>query len=814
MASRLTVVLVSLLLATPVVIFWLWLVILPDRLATQCPEECICGPDGYYVNCSASSLNSIPSNLPTAVRNLILNNITLTYFQNDSFVSKGLVELEVLYADFCKLIKIELGAFNGLTKLTQLTLRGNEISEIIPGTFQNISRLGYLDLSYNRIEQLESDVFSGLVDLEYIDLVGNKLQFLHPHTFVRLPNLLTLNLSNNSALQIPTDRHFINSHSLKHLGISGCNVFSVSVETFANVSALEWLDLSENRIRSLDIFLLKVLPKLTKLRLNRNEISEIIPGTFENFSRLEYLELVNNRIEHLRSDVFSGLVNLKYIHLQGNKLQYLHPDTFVGLPNLQSLFLSDNSGLQIPTEGHFINSRSLKFLGISYCNLRSVSVETFANVSSLEVIDLSFNYLRSVDINILKALPKLSTLYLYFNPIHCDCKMQEVWRWCQDHNIQTASWLLAPKCYTPSEVKGLWWEVLEKGQCLQDNIHYYGDYKNTSYIYTLIGKIREKETNKSYNLVKHYVFLVVAVLFIFGTTFNIILIIIITHNKDMRTVPNMYILNLAVSDIIILILYFHRACINRFPDIRPQEEFVCLYYQIITRMSICLSVYSIVVLSVQRYTVTVNPLQFHVSSQLTWRATGTTICGLWIVAALFALPVARSSYYFCKSTFLYRTNYYPLLAIFYLIVSCLLPLFVTAFCYIITSIHLWKSSRPISEETQNPNLNTRKNTAKVLLGLIVVFLITYVPFHIFETHFCFRIFVTSSTGKVNEQIDTIAKLNGIMLIPEYLPLINSCLNPVALFSTSRAFRNHFKRYFTFCCKTNSPPTDLELANRN
>jgi len=41
----------------------------------------------------------------------------------------------------------------------------------------------------------------------------------------------------------------------------------------------------------------------------------------------------------------------------------------------------------------------------------------------------------------------------------------------------------APEGDTPSEVQGVSWWVLEKGQCLEGNtsMYYYGDYKITSY---------------------------------------------------------------------------------------------------------------------------------------------------------------------------------------------------------------------------------------------------------------------------------------------------------------------------------------------
>ena len=697
MPSRLTVVLVSLLLATPAVIFWIWLLIQPTMEAKLCPEECRCGREGYFVNCSGSGLNSIPSILPKYVRVFVFEKNNLTFFENESFVSRGLVELNIIKAEYCKIRKIELRAFNGLTKLTHLSMKGNEISEIIPGTFEKISSLEYLDLSYNRFE-------------------------------------------------------------------------------------------------------------------------------------------------HLESDVFGGLVNLKYINLGGNKLQYLHPDTFVGLSNLQSLFLSKNPGLQIPTDRHFINSHSLKELGMSFCNVRSVSVQTFANVSALELLDLSYNNLRSVDVNILKALPKLAELYLYGNPLQCDCQLQEVWRWCQDHNIQTAYKDTAPECDTPSEVKGIWWGVLEKVQCLQDNIYYYGDYKNKRYIYTHIEDFdrdpkkdgdtitdKNTETKQGGNISRffnQYRLPTAAAFFLFGTTCNIILIITITCNKDMRTLPNMYILNVAASDIIYLTVLFWDAW--PFSDSWLRGDFMCTAIPFCYRMSIGLTAYSIAVLSIHRYRVTVNPLEFHASSRQTWLATGATICGVWIVAVLFAIPSARSRFYCWDTILLWHLTYYQRVAIFQLTVSFVLPVCVISFSYIMTARHLVESSSSFSEETQNPQLNTRKNTAKVLLALTVVFLITYMPCHFYRAFYYSSIYFDNFTGKIISEFGSSYDLIDIMPIPHVFLSINSCLNPVALCCTSRAFRSHFKRYLTCCCNTKSTkcttsttstkstkstPIDFELTKR-
>ena len=122
------------------------------------------------------------------------------------------------------------------------------------------------------------------------------------------------------------------------------------------------------------------------------------------------------------------------------------------------------------------------------------------------------------------------------------------------------------------------------------------------------------------------------------------------------------------------------------------------------------------------------------------------------------------------------------------------------------------SSRSISEGGQNPQLNTRRTTAKIVVGLTVVFMISYVPYHVIWTYVNYtknqKVYFSVSNDLFFE-IWTTTHLFSTCLL-----LINSCLNPVALFCTSSPFRQHLKRYLTCCCKTNSPPADLELTRSN
>ena len=130
MSSRLTVVLVSLLLATLTLIFWLWLVILPAREAILCPERCRYHPEGYHVACSSVSLNSIPLILPKNVHNFVLGSSSLTSLSKDRFVSSWLNELEEISIKDCEIGTIKLRAFSGLWKLALLSTCGSRVREI------------------------------------------------------------------------------------------------------------------------------------------------------------------------------------------------------------------------------------------------------------------------------------------------------------------------------------------------------------------------------------------------------------------------------------------------------------------------------------------------------------------------------------------------------------------------------------------------------------------------------------------------------------------------------------------------------------
>jgi hypothetical protein len=107
--------------------------------------------------------------------------------------------------------------------------------------------------------------------------------------------------------------------------------------------------------------------------------------------------------------------------------------------------------------------------------------------------------------------------------------------------------------------------------------------------------------------------------------------------------------------------------------------------------------------------------------------------GVWILAASFTVPSVMSRY-LCTGFVLRGVEYYQRVVSFELLVFCVLPLCVIAFTYTMTARHLVESCRPIGEATQNPQLKIRRISAKIVVGLTVVFLRSFVSYHVCWTY--------------------------------------------------------------------------------
>jgi len=339
--------------------------------------------------------------------------------------------------------------FNETRRLTTLSLHSNLISTLPIYVFRHMNNLRTLHLQRNSISGVLSNSLSGLSGIRYLDLSHNRIGSLPQGIFDPLGLVKTMSLASNQIAVV--ERHPFKSAAgnIESLDLSNNRLVSVNADWFQTNSRLTSLHLEGNRLNKIHQEAFSSLSELRELHLSRNLLSDIDGGLFRSCSSLNYVDLSSNPLRHVHHNgsTFTGLTSLRRMNLSttcltelsfghdpfgpvlpnleeldvsANTLTNLSASTFTGVPRLRQLSLSANDLDQL--DNHTFSTLSkLQRLDLSANTLRSDDRLTavLSNLPPLTVVDLSWNLLTSVDV--LPPLP--AGVYLAGNPLRCDCNL-------------------------------------------------------------------------------------------------------------------------------------------------------------------------------------------------------------------------------------------------------------------------------------------------------------------------------------------------------------------------------------------------------
>ncbi|ODV60487.1 leucine-rich repeat domain-containing protein [Ascoidea rubescens DSM 1968] len=240
--------------------------------------------------------------------------------------------------------------------LLSINLSHNSLSKIYGLNY--LSNLLDLDLSNNQIYKIEN--LNDNTNLHFLNLSNNfikSIENLNP-----LKNLKFLNLSNNKIERIE------NLNNLKNL--ISLNLEFNNIKRLYNISKnLNWDSLIELNLNQNDLSSLRYLKSsspsnnLEILRLNNNSIDSIDEYLNLNFKNLNYLDLSFNRL----FSVDNLPLSINSLNLLGNSL-YEISNYLIDLRNLKFLDLSWNQITDINNDN---NLKLLKFKNNVKVNLES-----------------------------------------------------------------------------------------------------------------------------------------------------------------------------------------------------------------------------------------------------------------------------------------------------------------------------------------------------------------------------------------------------------------------------------------------------------
>lgn len=223
------------------------------------------------------------------------------------------------------------------------------------------------------------------------------------------PSRYRTDCCNSSLTRIPEDL----LSDVRFLNVSGNNFHSLENGAF-NVHRIKILDLSNNRISTIEKEALTELEDLIYLYLGRNEIVCLDEDVFRMNNRLEFLKLDNNNLDFPVDRPFLNIPSLRSLDISSCNIRSLPEKTFLRVPNLEELRLSHNL-LQTLDPRLFLPLKSLKSLYLSDNLLKTLQADLFITLKELVVVDLSNNKLQTLDSGAFMFLENVELLELSSN---------------------------------------------------------------------------------------------------------------------------------------------------------------------------------------------------------------------------------------------------------------------------------------------------------------------------------------------------------------------------------------------------------------
>ncbi|XP_074841897.1 neuropeptides B/W receptor type 1 [Carettochelys insculpta] len=270
-----------------------------------------------------------------------------------------------------------------------------------------------------------------------------------------------------------------------------------------------------------------------------------------------------------------------------------------------------------------------------------------------------------------------------------------------------------------------------------------------------------------------------------GLTGNTAVIYVILRAPKMKTVTNLFILNLAVADeLFTLVLPINIA--DHLLHQWPFGEFMCKLIISIDQYNIFSSIYFLTVMSIDRYLVVVATLGSRKVSYRTYRAAKVASLGIWALVSLIISPFAvfaklhqeqgRSQCVFVfpsPESFWWKVSrLYTLLLGFAIPVSTICILY-TALLAKLRRVHLHNQAKALDK--------AKKKVTLMVLVILAVCLFCWTPYHL------------STVVALTMDLPQSHLIISLSYFITSLSYANSCLNPFLYACLDENFRKSFHK---------------------
>ena len=491
-------------------------------------------------------------------------------------------------------------------------------------------------------------------------------------------------------------------------------------------------------------------------------------------------------------------VNFEDIHLLFVKDDELNR-TLMNSWNETELFLSSGE-LAVGQNAINLLRKYVEKRGTWLRRIKHVS-QTNKNKTSVLLDGTAFEYRKAELKEMISHLKKLANVYRLATLVSA---MHEFERkeFSFKHNGSTniGSWMHEAETYLKKfedalqDLEGVWKEYNTSGHFMFPWYNTYELMSKRQCSLVVTNETTKNATNqfeKLETVFRYYVYpCVYFTVVTIGVIGNGTLLLMFARHKEIRTGPNVMVLNLAVTDVVNLFINTPLYYVSKFySEWIYLEGYGCKMFVIFRFAVHSVLAFSIVALSIQRYCASTPTFRrvsqsWGISSRL---KTFIYVSSVWIAALLCGVPTAVVFQYKNGVCFPYVKYQIAveILDIFYFILFVFfLPITMIVFS-LLTARSLKMSIRSIPGVVRNSSQEvSRYRSAKVVVSLAIAYSISHIPRSIWFFMLTFFHF----SRRENMYVIFVDEITN------YLMFSNSCLNPVALYLASASFRRLFKLY--------------------
>ncbi|XP_036383190.1 neuropeptide FF receptor 2a [Megalops cyprinoides] len=288
---------------------------------------------------------------------------------------------------------------------------------------------------------------------------------------------------------------------------------------------------------------------------------------------------------------------------------------------------------------------------------------------------------------------------------------------------------------------------------------------------------------------------------------NGVVCFIVLRSKNMRTVTNLFILNLAVSDLLVGIFCMPTTLLDNIITGWPFGSLVCKMSGMVQGISVSASVFTLVAIAVDRFRCIVYPFK----QKLTISTSTLIIVIIWVLAISIMCPSGvmlqvtkeqtirvflgdgnrTNPFYWCRENWpnqemrkIYTT---VLFANIYLA-----PLSLIVIMYARIGITLFKTAVPVGGKPGHENRHTvskkKQRVIKMLLVVALLFILSWLPL--------WTLMMLSDYASLTEHQYRVINIY-IYPFAHWLAFFNSSVNPIIYGFFNENFRRGFQAAFKF-----------------